>query len=76
MSLDNFAKSCNVDQFEKTVYPYEKWFCPKDIAQCKVFPPYSDFISSLTRIHNSKYIDEFKDIVDNNFKNEIWASIL
>jgi hypothetical protein len=74
MSLDNFAKSCGVSNLSKTVYPYEKWLCPKDISNCKKFPPYSDFISSLTKKESPEGLQEFENIVNNRLRNGVWTN--
>jgi hypothetical protein len=74
MSLDNFAKSCGVQEYSKTVYPYEKWLCPKAIRRCKKFPPYTDFMSSLSLRENDLFIKEFEDLVNYRLKVEEWTS--
>jgi hypothetical protein len=75
MSLDNFGVSCGVKEFSKTVYPYEKWVCPNDLRECKTFPPYADFLSSLSKQENEKYLEEFENIVNHRLKVGKWDSI-
>ena len=75
MTLDNFGQSCGVTEYSKTVYPYEKWLCPKEIRACKTFPKYADFVSSLSKKENQIHIEEFENIVNHRLEVGKWASL-
>ena len=75
MSLDNFARSCGITELSKTVYPYEKWLCPKEIARCKEFPPYTDFKSSLNSVENEEILHEFIEIVNHRLMLGEWQTV-
>jgi hypothetical protein len=74
MTLDNFALSCGVTELSKTIYPYEKWLCPKEIADCKKFPPYEDFKSSLSKLQSQDVLSELENIATNRLSNGEWTS--
>ena len=74
MSLDDFAKSCAVEELAKTVYPYEKWYGPEEIVQCSSFPPFADFKSSLSKKENSELLREFEDVANSRLKSAEWKT--
>ena len=75
MSLEKFAQSCGVTEISKTIYCYEKWSTPFEIKQAKSFPEYKDFRSSLSKVKDSKKVEEFLKLVNFRLKSKIWKTI-
>ena len=75
MSLDKFAQSCGVTNISKTIYCYEKWSSPLQIAKATIFPEYKDFSSSLTKVKEEKNVEEFIKLVNSRLRADIWKSL-
>ena len=76
MSLDNLAKSCNVTNLAKSVFPYEKWTDIVDIKLATSFPPYADFRSSLGQQPDEQKIREFESIVSSRLLNGTYDTLI
>ena len=74
MSLDKFAQSCGVTEISKTIFCYEKWSSPKEIASATSFPDYKDFTSSLSKLKDEQMVHEFSKLVNFRLKAGIWNS--
>ena len=64
MNLETFAKSNDVEEVSKAIFPYELWEDISQIAECTSFPPLEMFKSSLTKSEGEKWLDEFENVAN------------
>lgn len=75
LSLDNFAKSCEIVGISKTIFPYERYSDIVEMIAETTFPSYSTFSSSLGKIFNEDHIEEFVKIVMEKVTSQEWPNI-
>ena len=64
MSLETFARSNEVEEVSKAIFPYELWDDITKIAECTSFPSLEMFQSSLTKSEGEKWLGEFEDVAN------------
>ena len=70
-SLEKFAKSCQVDNLDKTTWPYEYYDDIVAIKEATQFPAYPSFNAALTKDHE-KFPGELAELIKKNYENGIW----
>ena len=64
MSLDDFAKSCQIENISKSIFCYEKYRSIDEMKQDSTFPEYSAFKSSLRTRKKDSWEESFFDVVN------------
>ena len=72
MSLEDFARSCGVNEVSKTTFPYEYYKDIKDLHDSHEFPAYKCFYSSLPS-KQAGFLEELEEIVTDNILLGWWA---
>ena len=75
MTLDSFAKSCDVTEVSKTTFPYEYYHSVAELYEERNFPNYCMFVSSLRKTGGKEFVKELIDITGDKLRLKKWKTI-
>lgn len=74
--LGKFAKSCDVTEIKKALFPYEKYHSILEMEAAEDFPAYKDFRSSISDTDGGDFAHELKFLIEKNIRGGVWEDLL